>query len=235
MVHTYAATQQVHDVRLVLARGHNRRRWSSDSPQPAGMRTFPHLPVAVIPGNNQRSSIAAETSPRWWKTSRIAVACASVTQNMAGGWTCAAGNATHRHRLQGPRKRNSTARRLNRREIAALEQEQRAAHCPLGHRIGHNAVAGLLGELGYSLQSNRKTRESSNHPDRDAQFGYIDAQMSDALRRVSRRSRLTPRTRSLSATSSRALVRPRVLGKTNNAGKLPEDGHDWVRRTPELL
>jgi hypothetical protein len=51
----------------------------------------------------------------------------------------------------------------------------------LGHRIGHNAVAGLLRELGYSLQSNRKTREGSNHPDRDAQFGYINAQTSDAL------------------------------------------------------
>ena len=36
-------------------------------------------------------------------------------------------------------------------------------------------------ELGYSLQSNRKTREGSNHPDRDAQFGYINAQMNDAL------------------------------------------------------
>ena len=51
----------------------------------------------------------------------------------------------------------------------------------LGHRIGHNAVAGLLCELGYSLQANRKTREGSNHPDRDAQFGYINAQTSDAL------------------------------------------------------
>jgi hypothetical protein len=51
----------------------------------------------------------------------------------------------------------------------------------LGHRSGHNAVASLLRELGYSLQSNRKTREGSNHPDRDAQFGYINAQMNDAL------------------------------------------------------
>jgi len=42
-------------------------------------------------------------------------------------------------------------------------------------------VAGLLRELGYSLQANRKTREGSNHPDRDAQFGYINAQTSDAL------------------------------------------------------
>jgi len=33
----------------------------------------------------------------------------------------------------------------------------------------------------YSLQSNRKTRDGSNHPDRDAQFGYINAQTSDSL------------------------------------------------------
>jgi hypothetical protein len=51
----------------------------------------------------------------------------------------------------------------------------------LGHRIGHNAVADLLRELGYSLQANRKTREGSNHPDRDAQFGYINARTSEAL------------------------------------------------------
>jgi transposase len=56
-----------------------------------------------------------------------------------------------------------------------------AALQSLGHRIGHNAVASLLRELGYSLQSNRKTREGSNHPDRDMQFGYINAQMNDAL------------------------------------------------------
>ena len=30
----------------------------------------------------------------------------------------------------------------------------------LGHRIGHNAVAGLLRDLGYSLQSNRKTQRT---------------------------------------------------------------------------
>ena len=56
-----------------------------------------------------------------------------------------------------------------------------AALRALGHRIGHNAVAELLRELGYSLQANRKTREGSNHPDRDAQFGYINAQVKEAL------------------------------------------------------
>ena len=51
----------------------------------------------------------------------------------------------------------------------------------LGHRICHNVVADLLRDLGYSLQANRKTREGTNHPDRDAQFGYINDQVKQAL------------------------------------------------------
>ena len=51
----------------------------------------------------------------------------------------------------------------------------------MGHRIGHNVVADLLRQLNYSLQGNRKTREGSDSPDRDEQFGYINAQVSAAL------------------------------------------------------
>ena len=51
----------------------------------------------------------------------------------------------------------------------------------LGHRIKHNVVADLLRQLDYSLQSNRKTREGSNNPDRDAQFEYINTRMKAAL------------------------------------------------------
>ena len=51
----------------------------------------------------------------------------------------------------------------------------------MGHRIGHNVVADLLRELNYSLQGNRKTREGIDSPDRDEQFGYINAQVSAAL------------------------------------------------------
>lgn len=51
----------------------------------------------------------------------------------------------------------------------------------LGHRICHNVVAELLREMGYSLQANRKTREGTSHPDRDAQFGYINDQVKQAL------------------------------------------------------
>jgi transposase len=43
-----------------------------------------------------------------------------------------------------------------------------------GHKVSHNLVAGLLHEMGYSLQANRKTLEGTSHPDRDAQFEYIN-------------------------------------------------------------
>lgn len=42
-----------------------------------------------------------------------------------------------------------------------------------GHRVSARTVYTLLKDLGYSLQSHRKTREGKNHPDRDAQFQHI--------------------------------------------------------------
>jgi len=44
----------------------------------------------------------------------------------------------------------------------------------MGHATSHRMVAELLHESGYSLQSNRKTIEGRQHPDRDAQFQYIN-------------------------------------------------------------
>ena len=46
-----------------------------------------------------------------------------------------------------------------------------------GHQVSHVTVATLLHDLDYSLQVNRKTREGKGHPDRDAQFQYIDKQV----------------------------------------------------------
>jgi len=43
----------------------------------------------------------------------------------------------------------------------------------MGHDVSHQLVLELLYASGYSLQANRKSREGSNHPDRDAQFRYI--------------------------------------------------------------
>ncbi|HEX4797164.1 MAG TPA: ISAzo13 family transposase, partial [Humisphaera sp.] len=44
----------------------------------------------------------------------------------------------------------------------------------MGHPVGRMTVCTLLHEAGYSLQADRKTREGDWHPDRDAQFRYID-------------------------------------------------------------
>ena len=46
-----------------------------------------------------------------------------------------------------------------------------------GHRICHQTVATLLRVLGYSLQGNRKTLEGTNHPDRNAQFEFINSRI----------------------------------------------------------
>ena len=51
-----------------------------------------------------------------------------------------------------------------------------------GHPVSDRTVAALLKAERYSLQANRKTKEGSSHPDRDAQFGYINQQAILALR-----------------------------------------------------
>jgi len=46
-----------------------------------------------------------------------------------------------------------------------------------GHRVGPKTVARLLKDHDYSLQANTKTIEGRQHPDRDAQFCYINEQV----------------------------------------------------------
>ena len=55
------------------------------------------------------------------------------------------------------------------RNLAAELQRQ-------GYRIGDRKVAQLLHQMGYSLQANRKALEGAQHPDRNAQFEYVNAQ-----------------------------------------------------------
>ena len=46
-----------------------------------------------------------------------------------------------------------------------------------GCAVSHVTVARCLREMGYSLQANVKTIEGTQHPDRDAQFRYLNAQV----------------------------------------------------------
>ena len=50
-----------------------------------------------------------------------------------------------------------------------------------GHEVSHRLVGELLEELGYSLQANRKTQEGSAHPDRNAQFEFINQRTQEEL------------------------------------------------------
>jgi hypothetical protein len=52
-----------------------------------------------------------------------------------------------------------------------LTRQGRAASAP--------TVGRLLRENGFSLQANAKTLEGAQHPDRDAQFRYINDQVKD--------------------------------------------------------
>lgn len=61
---------------------------------------------------------------------------------------------------------------ISTRKLAAALQEQ-------GHQVSDYVVRRLLKELGYSLQANQKTSEGSQHPDRNAQFEYLNMQVAD--------------------------------------------------------
>ena len=60
---------------------------------------------------------------------------------------------------------------------ATLARELQA----LGHEIVDRSVLRLADRLGFTMQANRKTREGAEHPDRDAQFRYIDEVVKAAL------------------------------------------------------
>jgi len=50
-----------------------------------------------------------------------------------------------------------------------------------GHRVSHQVVSELLHQAGYSLQANKKKLEGAQHPDREAQFAYINEQVKKFL------------------------------------------------------
>ncbi len=84
-------------------------------------------------------------------------------------------------------------------------------------------VGELLADLGYSLQGNRKTKEGSRHPDRDAQFEHINA-------------RALAQQRSGQPVISVDTKKKELVGEFKNAGKewLPQ-GHPTKVRVHDFL
>lgn len=50
-----------------------------------------------------------------------------------------------------------------------------------GHPVSDRTVARMLRNMGFSLQGNAKVVEGAQHPDRDAQFTYLAAQVTEHL------------------------------------------------------
>ena len=96
---------------------------------------------------------------------------------------------------------------------AHLAQELRIA----GHQVSERTVNRMLHDAGYSLQANRKTIEGNQHPDRDAQFRYIN-------RRVKAFQRLDQPVVSVDAK------------KKELVGKYKNNGREWKRKgQPEAV
>ena len=50
-----------------------------------------------------------------------------------------------------------------------------------GHQVSDRTVGKLLKGLGFRLHANQKTREGTDHPDRDAQFRHVNETVKTAL------------------------------------------------------
>jgi hypothetical protein len=84
------------------------------------------------------------------------------------------------------------------------------------HPVSHEKVAQFLRAMDYSLQGNRKTEEGADHPDRDAQFQYINDQVRRAL--AGRRPVISVDTK-----------------KKELIGNYANKGRQWRRRTSPAL
>jgi hypothetical protein len=51
----------------------------------------------------------------------------------------------------------------------------------LGHRISEGTALRLSKDIGYAMQGNKKSGEGAQHPDRDAQFAYINGAVEAAI------------------------------------------------------
>ena len=87
----------------------------------------------------------------------------------------------------------------------------------MGHEVSYRVVMELLHAADYSLQANRKTREGPQHPDRNAQFQYLNEQ----VRRFQRQHR---------PAISVDTKKKELIGDFKNAG------HEWrPAKTPEAV
>jgi Rhodopirellula transposase DDE domain len=59
--------------------------------------------------------------------------------------------------------------------VSKSHEKLAAALCAMGHKVSSSSLPKLLEQLGYRRHVNRKTKGGGQHPDRDAQFEYINS------------------------------------------------------------
>ena len=59
--------------------------------------------------------------------------------------------------------------------VSKSHEKLATALCEIGHQVSSSTIPKLLEQLEYRRHVNRKTKDGSNHPDRDAQFEHINA------------------------------------------------------------
>ena len=67
------------------------------------------------------------------------------------------------------------------RRVSRSQRQIARALLGRGFRVGQKLVGLLPRGLGYGCQANRKTREGTSHPDRDARFAHIDTTVRKAI------------------------------------------------------
>ena len=103
-----------------------------------------------------------------------------------------------------------------------------------GFTVSQKLVGRLLRALDYSCQANRKTREGTQHPDRNAQFTNINARVKAALAAGNRRSRSTRRKRNWWATSRTAVESCAARASPSRSVSTTSKSRDWVRSRQSL-
>src|SRR5438445_322881 len=89
--------------------------------------------------------------------------------------------AEARARGRGGITQVARAAQVSRTTVHTALAELDAAVRTQGHQVSYRTVARLLQHLEYSLQAPRKVLEGGAHPDRAAQFDYLNGQVTAAL------------------------------------------------------
>ena len=100
------------------------------------------------------------------------------------------------------------------------------------HPVSDRTVATLLKQSGYSLQANRKTREGSSHPDRNAQFEYINRQVSAFHRREQPVISVDTKKKELVGEFKNAGEEWQPQGQPERSMSMTFPTRNWARRFP---